>query len=98
MSDKPKIAICVSGQTRHINQRPKFTQDFFDILDLFRDFEYDLYGHTWADQETPNNKVLKLFTDFQKDDQDIIWQELTTNKVVKDANTVSYTHLTLPTN
>ena len=86
MSNKPKIAICVSGQTRHLNQRPRFMQDFFDILDLFRDFDYDLYGHTWADQETPNNKVLKLFTDFQKEDQAIIWQELTTNKVVKDAN------------
>ena len=86
MSDTPKIAICVSGQTRHLNQRPKFMQDFFDVLDLFRDFDYDLYGHTWADQETPNNKVLKLFTDFQKEDQATIWQELTTNKVVKDAN------------
>ena len=58
MSDTPKIAICVSGQTRHLNQSPKFMQDFFDVLDLFSEFDYDLYGHTWADQETPNNKVL----------------------------------------
>jgi len=70
---KPKIAICYSGQTRHINEDPCYTDDFYDILSLFSEFDCDLYGHTWSDQEDPNQEILKNFKDFQKTDQEDIW-------------------------
>jgi len=86
MSNKPKIAICVSGQTRHLNSDPLYTQDFFNVLDLFSEFDYDLYGHTWADQETPNKHILNNFKNFEKEDQATIWEELTTNPTLRERN------------
>ena len=43
MSDRLKIAICVSGQTRHFNKDPRYTQNFYEILDLFNEYDYDLF-------------------------------------------------------
>ena len=76
MPDKPKIAICVSGQTRHFNADPQYTEDFNNVLGLFDDFEYDLFGHTWSDQENPHPEVLERFTDYRSDDQKVIWDTI----------------------
>lgn len=76
MSKKQKIAICVSGQTRHINKDPIYTQEFLKLLDLFSDYDYDLFGHTWADQEDPNDTILSKFTEYRSDDQEIIWDTI----------------------
>ena len=66
MSDRLKIAICVSGQTRHFNKDPSYTDDFYEVLDLFSDYDYDLFGHTWADQEDPHSEVLNKFTEYRR--------------------------------
>tara|TARA_B110001454_G_scaffold63202_1_gene61463 strand:- start:498 stop:1418 length:921 start_codon:yes stop_codon:yes gene_type:complete len=76
MADKFKIAICVSGQTRHINNNPVYTQDFLEVLDLFSEYDYDLFGHTWSDQEDPNDAVLNKFAEYRSDDQRIIWDTI----------------------
>jgi hypothetical protein len=76
IAKKDKIAICVSGQTRAFNEHPKYTQDFLNILDLFSEYDYDLFGHTWADQEDPHAEVLDKFTEYRSDDQEIIWDEI----------------------
>jgi hypothetical protein len=77
MANKDKIAICVSGQTRNFNENPQMTADFLEVLNLFSDYDYDLYGHTWADQEDPHKDVLDKFTEYRSDDQGIIWDAIT---------------------
>ena len=77
MSERLKIAICYSGQTRHFNKDPRYTQNFYEILDLFNEYDYDLFGHTWADQEDPHSGVLEKFTEYRSDDQEIIWDAIT---------------------
>ena len=74
---KKKIAICFSGQTRHFNKDPKYTQDFYEILDLFDEFDYDLFGHNWSDHADPHSEVLDKFTEYRSDDQEIIWDAIT---------------------
>lgn len=66
---KGKIAICISGQTRGHNE---IRDEFYDGLNaVFGDFDYDLYGHTWTDQEVPANTT--DFVKFTYEDQDVIW-------------------------
>jgi len=76
MPNKPKIAICVSGQTRHFNADPQYTEDFNNILGLFEGFDYDLFGHTWNDHEDPRKEILDRFTDYRSDDQKVIWDSI----------------------
>lgn len=71
-----KIAICFSGQTRHFNKDPKYTSDFYEILELFDDYDYDLFGHTWADHEDPHDKVRQKFKEYKSEDQEIIWDTI----------------------
>ena len=73
MSTKKRIAICYSGQTRHINDDPVFTEDWYNILGLFDEFDCDLFGHTWEDQVTPNDDILSNFKVFKKTNQEDIW-------------------------
>lgn len=80
MLKKPKIAICFSGQTRHFNKNPQYTEDFNNILALFDDYDYDLFGHTWSDQEDPHPEVLNQFTSYRSDSQDIIWDTIIDHK------------------
>ena len=68
-----KIAICVSGQTRHLN---KDTHHLLAVLDLFSDYDYDLFGHTWSDQEDPNDNLLNKFVEYRSDNQQIIWDTI----------------------
>ena len=77
MSERLKIAICYSGQTRHFNKDPRYTQNFYEILDLFNEYDYDLFGHTWADHEDPHSEVLDKLTEYRSDDQKIIWDAIT---------------------
>ena len=77
MSERLKIAICYSGQTRHFNKDPRYTQNFYEILDLFNEYDYDLFGHTWSDHEDPHSEVLEKFTEYRSDDQEIIWDAIT---------------------
>jgi hypothetical protein len=74
---KKKIAICFSGQTRHFNKDPRYTQDFYEVLDLFDEFDYDLFGHNWSDHADPHSEVLDKFTEYRSDDQEIIWDAIT---------------------
>jgi len=76
MTTRKKIAICYSGQTRHLNEYPEFTDDWYNILGLFNEFDCDLYGHTWEDQATPNDDILKNFKVFEKTNQDDIWDTI----------------------
>lgn len=73
---KDKIAICVSGQTRHFNENPQYTNDFYEILELFEDYDCDLFGHNWADQEDPHNEVKQKFKEYRSEDQEIIWKDI----------------------
>jgi hypothetical protein len=81
-----KIAICVSGQTRHFNDAPQYTDDFYKILDLFSDYDYDLFGHTWADQEDPHDAVLNKFVEYRSDNQEVIWDTINNPNVYRDLN------------
>jgi len=66
-----KIAICVSGQTRGIVEHG---DKFLDTLhDLFGNHEYDLFGHTWDDQDDPLPDVLNRFTSYKKQPQSEMW-------------------------
>ncbi len=65
---KPKIAITVSGQTRTHNQIED--QWYSDIEEVFGDFDYDIFGHTWMDQEMPNSK--NKFQMMESNDQSMI--------------------------
>ena len=73
---KKKIAICVSGQTRHFNKNEKYTNDFYEILELFDEYDCDLFGHTWADQEDPHDEVKQKFKEYRSEDQEIIWDNI----------------------
>jgi hypothetical protein len=88
MSEKLKIAICVSGQTRHFNEDPAYLDDFNKLLGLFDEYDYDLFGHTWADQEDPRPGVLKRFTEYRSDPQSIIWDAITPSP---DTNNIHWT-------
>lgn len=68
-----KIAICISGQTRHLN---KDTRDLLAVLDLFSEYDYDLFGHTWSDQEDPTDDLLNKFVEYRSDNQQIIWDTI----------------------
>ncbi len=88
MSKRKRIAICVSGQTRHINEDPPYnTQEFLKVLDLFSDYDYDLFGHTWSDHEDPNDTILSKFTEYRSDDQEIIW-----DTIIDPSQTNGYWH------
>ena len=66
---KHKIAICVSGQTRQMNE-DRNIQKFLEALQIFEnEFEVDYYGHTWADQEDPDPIILNKFREYKKEDQ-----------------------------
>jgi len=73
---KDKIAICVSGQTRHFNNNQKYTDDFYEILGLFDEYDYDLFGHTWADQSNPHGEVKQRFKAYKREDQETIWDTI----------------------
>ena len=84
MSNKKKIAICFSGQTRHFNDNRLYTEHFYEILNLFDDYDYDLFGHTWADHVNPHGEVRQLFKEYRRDDQEIIWNDILHNTVHND--------------
>ena len=68
-----KLAICVSGQTRRHND---YNNEWFGaITELFGDYDYDLFGHTWLDQPIPITK--SKFKKFTVDDQSMMerWAE-----------------------
>ena len=70
---KPKIAICVSGQTRGFNDR---CDRFYENIDhIFQDFDYDLFGHTWDDQEIDQSHY-NIFNEIIKTPQEEIWKEI----------------------
>lgn len=70
---KPKIAICVSGQTRGFNDR---SDRFYENIDhIFQDFDYDLFGHTWNDQEIDQSHY-NIFNEIIKTPQEEIWKEI----------------------
>lgn len=71
-----KIAICVSGQTRDISSNPEVQKGFADMLSLFDDWDYDLYGHTWSDQTPPGQDILDMFTQYTTTDQECIWNDV----------------------
>lgn len=74
-----KIAICISGQIRNYNIDDYKIIDSIEWLFDREDFELDFYGHTWNDQEKPNN--ISKFKGFVQEDQDNIW-----NFAKKDLN------------
>ena len=49
---KHKIAICISGQTRGIDNSTALMSAFDPLKDLF---DIDFFGHTWTDQVAPIN-------------------------------------------
>lgn len=67
---KHKIAICISGQTRGIDNSTALMSAFDPLKDLF---DIDFFGHTWTDQVAPIN--INDFKNFQHTDQDEIWHE-----------------------
>jgi len=73
---KDKIAICFSGQTRHFNDERRYTNDFYEILELFDDYDYDLFGHTWADHKFPHGEIKQRFKECRRTDQEIIWDNI----------------------
>ena len=77
---KLKIAICVSGQTRSLNDNPKYTEDLNKIIKLFDEYDYDLFGHTWSDQDDPHPGILENFTEYKTTDQSTIWDEINVRK------------------
>ena len=72
---KDKIAICISGQTRQINKLGILEQ-LEEVLELFDEFDYDLYGHTWHDHDDPKKEFLDKFTEYQTEDQEVIWKDI----------------------
>jgi len=67
---KPKIAICISGQTRGVADTSALVRGFDKVKDLF---DIDFFGHTWTDQVAPSN--ITDFRNFQHTDQDEIWHQ-----------------------
>jgi len=72
MSERIKIAICVSGQTRGIADTSALVNSFA-LLKHSAEFDIDFFGHTWTDQVAPIN--INDFRNFQHTDQDEIWHE-----------------------
>lgn len=69
---KPSIAICLTGQMRNFREQE---QTFHNQMEtLFGDTDYDLYGHTWSDQELPNHG--DKFTKISVTNQNDIWQRI----------------------
>lgn len=69
---KPSIAICLTGQMRSFREQE---QRFYKQMEtLFGDTDYDLYGHTWSDQELPNHE--DKFTNISVTNQNDIWQRI----------------------
>ncbi len=66
------LAICASGQTRiHNEQR----EQFYESLEaLFGEHKYHLFGHTWDDQELPNDVENIVVTD-----QNDVWENIVRN-------------------
>lgn len=75
---KPKIALCFSGQTRHINEDPAFLAQYKEIISMFSEFDIDFYGHTWSDQPDPDPEFLYGYEKFIKTNQEEIWNAVTT--------------------
>ena len=78
---KDKIAICFSGQTRHFNENRQYTNDFYEILELFDDYDYDLFGHTWADHKFPHGEIKQRFKECKRTDQELVWDNILNNTV-----------------
>lgn len=72
---KDKIAICISGQTREINKLG-ILELLEEVLELFDEFDYDLYGHTWHDHDDPKKEFLDRFTEYQSENQEVIWKDI----------------------
>lgn len=66
-----KLLILVSGQTRALNENDHFEKFIAGIERVFGDYDYDLAGHTWNDQELPND-LTKFIRVHQTDQQDIV--------------------------
>jgi len=75
---KPKIALCFSGQTRHINEHPMFLEQYKEVISLFSDFDIDFFGHTWSDQPKPHPDFLHGYDKFIQTNQEEIWKAVTT--------------------
>ena len=70
---KPKLAICISGQTRIHNS----VEDEFHhgLKALFgSEFDYDLYAHTWNDQVLPTQA--HRYTVLRTTDQSQLWKHM----------------------
>lgn len=82
---KPKIALCISGQTRDINENHGI-QHLLEVISIFEDeYDVDLYGHTWTDQEDPYPILLNRFCEYQKEEQSVIWDTITSpDNIVQD--------------
>lgn len=79
---KPKIALCFSGQTRHINEHPAFLDQYKEIISMFSEFDIDFYGHTWSDQPDPDPEFLYGYEKFIKTNQEEIWNAVTTRNSI----------------
>lgn len=66
-----KILILVSGQTRALNENDHFEKFIAGIERVFGDYDYDLAGHTWNDQELPND-LTKFIGVHQTEQSDIV--------------------------
>jgi len=75
---KPRIALCFSGQTRHINEHPMFLDQYKEVISLFSDFDIDFFGHTWSDQPKPHPDFLDGYDKFIQTDQEEIWNAVNT--------------------
>jgi len=75
---KPRIALCFSGQTRHINEHPMFLNQYKEVINLFSDFDIDFFGHTWSDQPKPHPDFLDGYDKFIQTDQEEIWNAVNT--------------------
>lgn len=70
---KPKIAICISGQTRTHNTREDQFHRGLEIL-FGSEFDYDLYAHTWDDQVLPTQA--HRYTVLKTTDQSLLWKHM----------------------
>jgi len=85
---KPKIALCISGQTRDINEGYGI-QKLLEVISIFEDdWDVDLYGHTWSDHEDPSPMLLNRLTSYTSEDQSVIWDAITSpNNIVSNFDT-----------
>ena len=70
--NKLKIAVCISGQLRSYNSSQYKIIDAINYLFPEDQYDVDFYGHTWTDQEKPEN--LSIFKGFIQEDQNNIWE------------------------